>query len=82
MKLNASMIKQLEGEIGLYKSESMKQRKIVYHLEKERERFGAEASDANAKYLAALEEARAKPKRRARAPRPLAPRRAARQPPR
>ena len=56
VRLNATMIKQLEGEIGMYKAESMKQRKIVYHLEKERERFGAEASDANAKYVAALEE--------------------------
>merc|ERR1711865_808741 len=36
--------------------ESMKQRKIVHHLEKERERFGAEASDAGAKFVAALEE--------------------------
>ena len=34
----------------------MKQRKIVHHLEKERERFGAEASDAGAKFVAALEE--------------------------
>ena len=56
MRLNATMIKQLEGEINLYKSESMKQRKIVHHLEKERERFGAEASDAGAKFVAALEE--------------------------
>ena len=36
MRLNATMIKQLEGEISLYKSESMKQRKIVHHLEKAR----------------------------------------------
>jgi chromosome segregation ATPase len=56
VRLNATMIKQLEGEINLYKSESMKQRKIVHHLEKERERFGAEASDAGAKFVAALEE--------------------------
>merc|ERR1719199_338651 len=34
----------------------MKQRKMLYQLEKEREKFGAEASDANAKYVAALEE--------------------------
>merc|ERR1719230_1681075 len=34
----------------------MKQRKMLYTLEKEREKFGAEASDANAKFGAALEE--------------------------
>jgi len=56
VRLNATMTRQLETEIGMFKSESMKQRKIVHHLEKERERFGAEASDANAKFVAALEE--------------------------
>ena len=45
-RLNQKMIKDLEGEIGGFKSESMKQRKMLYTLEKERERFGAEASDA------------------------------------
>ena len=39
----------------------MKQRKIVHHLEKERERFGAEASDAGAKFVAALEEVKPSP---------------------
>ena len=29
---------------------------MIYHLEKEREKFGAEASDANAKFGAVLEE--------------------------
>merc|ERR1719181_2006888 len=50
------MIKTLEGEISSYKAESGKQRKQLYTLEKEREKFGAEASDANAKFGAALEE--------------------------
>ena len=45
-----------QAEINMYKSESAKQRKIVHHLEKERERFGTEASDAGAKFVAALEE--------------------------
>ena len=31
----------------------MKQRKMLYTLEKEREKFGAEASDATAKFAAA-----------------------------
>jgi len=55
-RLNQKMIKDLEGEITGFKSESMKQRKMLYTLEKEREKFGAEASDANAKFGAALEE--------------------------
>ena len=55
-KLNQRMIKDLEAEISSFKSESTKQRKMLYTLEKEREKFGAEASDANAKFAAALEE--------------------------
>ena len=83
-KLNQNMIKDLESDISTFKGESMKQRKMLYTLEKEREkygcgcdcttaaaivvyllmhprllsvrRFGAEASDANAKFAAALEE--------------------------
>merc|ERR1719375_2367710 len=50
------MIKDLEGEIASFKGESLKQRKVLYTLEKEREKYGAEASDANAKFAAALEE--------------------------
>merc|ERR1719238_1803496 len=50
------MIKDLEAEISYFKGESMKQRNTLYTLEKEREKFGAEASDANAKFAAALEE--------------------------
>merc|ERR1719181_609113 len=50
------MIKTLEGEISSYKAESGKQRKQLYTLEKEREKYGAEASDANAKFGVALEE--------------------------
>ena len=34
VRLNATMIGQLETEISMYKSESLKQRKIVQHLEK------------------------------------------------
>ena len=55
-RLNQKMIKDLEAEIAAFKSESMKQRKQLYTLEKEREKFGAEASDANAKFATALEE--------------------------
>jgi len=55
-KLNASMIKTLEGDVGSYKQESAKHRNFLYQLEKEREKFGSEASSANAKFAAALEE--------------------------
>lgn len=51
------MIKDFETEISGFQSESMKQRKMLYTLEKAREKFGADASDANAKFAAALEEA-------------------------
>ena len=34
----------------------MRHRKMLYQLEKEREKFGSEASSANAKFAAALEE--------------------------
>ena len=64
-KLNQKMIKDLETEISGFKSESMKQRKMLYTLEKEREKYGAEASDANAKFGTALEEAWRRPLDRA-----------------
>jgi hypothetical protein len=63
--LNQKMIKDLEAEISGFKSESMKQRKMLYTLEKEREKYGAEASDANAKFGTALEEAWRRPLDRA-----------------
>lgn len=53
-KLNASMIKTLETDIGGHKQDSMKHRKTLYRLEKEREKFGAEASNANAKFVRRL----------------------------
>ena len=56
LKLNTTMIKSLEGNILGFKQESTKQRKMIYHLEKEREKSGAEASDASAKFAAVLEE--------------------------
>ena len=52
------MINELEFEMAGFKSESMKQRKMLHSLEKEREKHGAEASDASAKFTAALEEVR------------------------
>ena len=57
MKVNENTKRILEQEIQGYKIEAQRQqRKMIYTLEKEREKFGAEASDANAKYAEALEE--------------------------
>merc|ERR1712100_772906 len=39
-----------------YKSENQKQRKMIFQLEKEREKYGAEASEAMSKYISAQEE--------------------------
>jgi chromosome segregation ATPase len=39
-----------------YKAEAQKQRQVIYGLEKEREKYGQQASDATAKYMQALEE--------------------------
>lgn len=36
--------------------ESTKHRKMLYQFEKQREKYGSEASSANAKFVAALEE--------------------------
>lgn len=56
VKINENTKKNLEQEIQGYKVEAQKQAKMIYQLEKEREKYGAEASDATAKYLQALEE--------------------------
>ena len=46
----------LELEISGYKAEAHKQRKMIFLLEKDGEKYGAEASDANAKFATSLEE--------------------------
>lgn len=51
VKINENTKKNLEQEIQGYKVEAQKQAKMIYQLEKEREKYGAEASDATAKYL-------------------------------
>ena len=56
VKVQENTKKNLESEIIGYKSEAQKQRKTIYSLEKEREKYGQQASDATAKYLEALEE--------------------------
>ena len=49
MKLHEQSKKNLEQEIQNYKEEAQKQRKIIYQLEKERDRYINEASDLTQK---------------------------------
>ncbi|KAG2452279.1 hypothetical protein HYH02_003303 [Chlamydomonas schloesseri] len=56
IKINENTKRNLEQEIQGYKTEAQKQSKLVYQLEKEREKYSIEASDASAKYMQALEE--------------------------
>lgn len=56
VKVNENTRKNLEQEIAGYKSDAHKQRKVIFLLEKEGEKYGAEAGEASAKYAQALEE--------------------------
>jgi len=56
VKVSENAKRNLLQEIAGYKGEAQKQRKIIYSLEQERERYGQEASEAHHKYLQALEE--------------------------
>ncbi len=51
VKLHEQSKKNLEQEIQNYKEEAQKQRKIIYQLEKERDRYINEASDLTQKVL-------------------------------
>ncbi|KAG2497197.1 hypothetical protein HYH03_004786 [Edaphochlamys debaryana] len=56
IKINENTKRNLEQEIQGYKTEAQKQSKLIYQLEKEREKYSIEASEASAKYMQALEE--------------------------
>ena len=56
IKVNMNTKRNLEQEIAGYKKAAEKQRKKSYQLEKEREKYAIEASDANAKYHKSLEQ--------------------------
>ncbi len=56
VKIQENTRKNLEVEIQGYKAEAQKQRQVIYGLEKEREKYGQQASDATSKYMQALEE--------------------------
>ncbi|PNJ87204.1 CFAP58 isoform 2, partial [Pongo abelii] len=49
VKLHEQAKRNLEGEIQNYKDEAQKQRKIIFHLEKERDRYINQASDLTQK---------------------------------
>eukprot|EP00992_Anisonema_acinus_P014683 TRINITY_DN9407_c0_g1_i1.p1 TRINITY_DN9407_c0_g1~~TRINITY_DN9407_c0_g1_i1.p1 ORF type:complete len:904 (-),score=433.25 TRINITY_DN9407_c0_g1_i1:147-2804(-) len=48
--------KNLEQELGAHRQEAQQQRKHIYQLEKDREKYAAQASEATTKYYSALEE--------------------------
>uniref|UniRef100_A0A0B6ZHL9 Cilia- and flagella-associated protein 58 central coiled coil domain-containing protein n=1 Tax=Arion vulgaris TaxID=1028688 RepID=A0A0B6ZHL9_9EUPU len=56
VKLHEQSKKNLEQEISNYKEEAQKQRKIIYQLEKERDRYINEASDLTQKVLLHMED--------------------------
>lgn len=51
MKISENTKKNLEHEIQGYKTEAQKQMKMIYQLEKEREKYATEASEATSKYV-------------------------------
>lgn len=56
VKMHEQSKKSLEQEIQNYKEEAQKQRKIIYQLEKERDRYINEASDLTQKVLQHMED--------------------------
>ena len=56
VKVHENTRRNLELEISGYKAEAHKQRKQLFLLEKDGEKYGAEAAEASAKYTQALEE--------------------------
>jgi len=58
IKVNENSKRTLLQEVQGYKVEASKQAKTVFQLEKDREKYGLEANDANAKYMHSLEELR------------------------
>eukprot|EP00698_Gefionella_okellyi_P003771 TRINITY_DN13508_c0_g1_i1.p1 TRINITY_DN13508_c0_g1~~TRINITY_DN13508_c0_g1_i1.p1 ORF type:complete len:877 (-),score=280.18 TRINITY_DN13508_c0_g1_i1:69-2699(-) len=60
VKINEGTKKTLEATIQNLKSEAQAMYKQIYQLEKEREKYGMEASEATAKYLISLQEVKAK----------------------
>lgn len=51
IKINDNTKRNLEQEIQGYKMEAQRQSKLIFQLEKEREKYAVEASEAAAKYM-------------------------------
>ena len=51
VKINEVSIHNLEAEIQNYRESSQKQERLISKLEKERQKYGAEASQAGVKYM-------------------------------
>ena len=51
IKINDNTKRNLEQEIQGYKMEAQKHSKLIFQLEKEREKYAIEASDAASKYM-------------------------------
>jgi len=51
IKINDNTKRNLEQEIQGYKMEAQKQSKLIFQLEKEREKYAVEASEAASKYM-------------------------------
>ena len=60
IKTHDQSIKHLEQEIANYKEEASKQRKIIFQLEKERDRYISEASELTQKVLQHMEDVKIK----------------------
>jgi len=56
VKVHENTRRNLEQEIAGYKAEGHKQRKMIFLLEKDGQKYGAEAADASTKWTQALEE--------------------------
>ena len=56
IKINENTKRNLDQEIQGYKIEAQRQGKLIWQLEKEREKYAIEASEAAGKYMQALEE--------------------------
>ena len=53
-------LKKLQNKIQGYKLEGQKLQKLIYQLEKDKQKYGIEASQANAKYYQCLEQVKLK----------------------
>eukprot|EP00762_Andalucia_godoyi_P000286 ANDGO_03046.mRNA.1 Cilia- and flagella-associated protein 58 len=56
VKVSENALKNYEREMAGYRTDIEAQRKQIYQLEKEREKYSNEASDSQSKYMQALEE--------------------------